>query len=81
LIELVGQFVIDEIFGEIHAMKLDFEVVDELEVLILATVTQKVVLDNLHFLFLLRDQFLKSPVSGFGFLPCLCHFYNTFLRT
>jgi hypothetical protein len=64
LVELFGQFVIDEILGEIHPMKTDFKIVDELEVFILTTVTQKVVLENLHFLSLLRDQFLEGPISG-----------------
>jgi hypothetical protein len=68
--ELVGQFVIDEISGEVHAVKPDFEVVDELKILILTIVTQKVVLENLHFLFLLRDHFLEKPrVRLLGFYP------------
>jgi hypothetical protein len=82
--EFIGQFVIDEIFGEVHAMELDFEVVDEPEILVLAIVTQKVFLNNLHFFLPLRDQFLERPESGHWVFtlsyPFLQYFFGDMIR-
>ena len=84
LIEFIGHFIIYEIFGEIHAMELDFEVLYELEILILTIVTQKVVLDYPHFLFLPRDDLLKRPGSGHGVFtlsfPFLQYFFWDMIR-
>jgi hypothetical protein len=48
LVNHISQFIINKLVGKIDVMKPDREIVDALEVLILATVAQKVILDNIH---------------------------------
>jgi hypothetical protein len=72
--DLVGQFIINKVIGEIDTMKSNRKVVDLPEVFILAFIAQKVVLNAIHLLFSLQETF------EFVFLPRQSVFYNTILN-
>ena len=71
--DLVGQFIIYKVIGEIDTVKSNRKVVDLPKIFVLAFIAQKVVLNTIHLLFPLQKTF------RFLFLPRLSVFYKTIL--
>jgi len=53
LVHLINQFIIYKIIGKVDPVEPDGKVIDALEVLILAILAQKVILDEIHHVMLL----------------------------